>query len=69
MTTATATQIDPTAKGLLQDALMRPPLRITYLPGTSSTLVISFAGAGRTDFEKPVNEFYKLAHGDGEISQ
>lgn len=66
MTTATATQIDPTAKGLLQDALMRPPLRITYLPGTSSTLVISFAGAGRTDFEKPVNEFYKLAHGDGE---
>ena len=66
MNEAPATKINPTAKGVLQDALMHPPLRITYLPGTSSTLVISFAGAGRTDFKKPVNEFYKLAHRDGE---
>ena len=58
--------IDPDAQGALQDVLMEPPLRITYLAGTGATLVISLAGAGRTDFQKPVNEFYKLAQSGGE---
>lgn len=39
----------------------RAPLRMQYRGGSTDTLVVSLAGAGRNDFEKPCNEFYKTA--------
>ncbi len=47
----------------LHDVLMEPPLRIQYRPGRNRVLVLSIAGAGKNNFDKPVLEFYKLAAG------
>lgn len=48
------------------DVQVESPLRALYQAGHNDTLIISFAGAGRTDFEKPVNEFYKIATQQGQ---
>lgn len=45
------------------DLVIRPPLRICYLPGSSSRLVVSFSGVGNKRHEEPPLEFFRLAHG------
>ncbi len=42
-----------------------PPLVLSYVPGTSDTLVISLAGVGRGRKTQPPVEFFQLAYQDG----
>lgn len=43
-----------------------PPLVLSYVPGTSETLVISLAGVGRGRKKQPAVEFFQLAYQGGE---
>lgn len=43
-----------------------PPLHMSYLPGSSTRLVVSIAGVGLRRDEIPTPEFYKIAHMDGQ---
>jgi len=45
------------------DLVTRPPLRIRYLPGSGSRLVVSFSGVGTRRHQEPPLEFFRLAHG------
>lgn len=49
----------------LHDVLTDDPLHIKYLPGTSNTLVVSFAGVGTQPNTSPPPEFFKIASGEG----
>lgn len=49
----------------LYDVLTDDPLHIKYLPGTSTTLVVSFAGVGNKPTVSPPPEFFKIASAEG----
>ncbi len=49
----------------LHDVLTEDPLHIKYLPGTSTTLVVSFAGVGTQHSVSPPPEFFKIASAEG----
>lgn len=42
-----------------------PPLMMSYVPGSSDTLVISLAGVGNDRHAQPTIEFFQLAYQDG----
>lgn len=46
-----------------QDLLIEPPLRIRYLPGSGTRLVVSISGVGNKRHEEPPLEFSSIAHG------
>ena len=48
------------------DHLAAPPLYLSYAPGRSSTLVISFSGVGNRIDPVPTPEALRLMGGDGE---
>ncbi len=56
---------DTATPKLIRTVFDDPPLKIRYLPGTSATLVVSFAGIGGTRSEEPPAEFVKIASDNG----